>query len=127
MHVHREISVVPQYEFYYINVCCHTSGAAEEANECFSDSAIPRIQQQRLSESCYENLNVGNEDRSVPSSRFTSSGDSSPRQSKQLQANLREPHGTMGSGQSSNSIPNLSQYNTPSPAAAQVNMRTSNI
>jgi len=118
-----EISVVPEND-YYINMYYYTSGATEEANECFSDSAIPRIQQQHLSESCYQNLNVGNEDRSLPSSRFMSSGDSSPRQSKQLHSNnLREPHGTMGLGQSSNSIPHLSQYNTPSPTATQVTVR----
>ncbi|ONK74855.1 uncharacterized protein A4U43_C03F10820 [Asparagus officinalis] len=95
-------------------------GAAEEANECFSDSVVARIYDQHLSELSSQNLYLGSEDRSLPSNRLIASGDSSPRQSKQLPANnLRDPHGITGSGQSSN-IPNLSQYNTPSPTATQL-------
>lgn len=68
---------------------------------------------------------MGNEDRSLPSSRFMGVGDSSPRQPKQVHANnLRDGHGIMGSVQSSNAMPNISQYNTPSPTATQVNLIT---
>lgn len=102
-------------------------GAAEEASECFNDAAAFRVQQQQLSESSSQNLTIGTEFQSLPSSMALGSGDTSPRHSKQLHANntretLSHPHGTvMASGHPTISGPsNLSQYYTP-PAVMQVN------
>ncbi|KAG1326859.1 putative cell division cycle protein 27 [Cocos nucifera] len=101
-------------------------GAAEEASECFNDAAAFRVQQQQLSESSSQNLTIGTEYQSLPSSMALGSGDSSPRHSKQLHANntretLSHPHGTvMVAGHPPISGPsNISQYYTP-PAVTQL-------
>ncbi|XP_038984046.1 cell division cycle protein 27 homolog B isoform X2 [Phoenix dactylifera] len=98
----------------------------EEASEYFNDAAAFRVQQQQLSESSSQNLTIGTEYQSLPSSMALGSGDTSPRHSKQLHANntretLSHPHGTvMAAGHPTISGPsNISQYYTP-PAVAQL-------
>ncbi|KAJ6832678.1 cell division cycle protein 27-like protein B [Iris pallida] len=122
-HFMQALAIDPLLWAAYEELCI--LGSAEEANECFNDSSAARIQQQHFSVSGFQKMDMGNDDQNLPSGRLMNLGDSSPRQSKQPHANnvrevLGNPHCLMGSGQPSNSGPNLSQYNTPSPTATQL-------
>lgn len=98
----------------------------EESNEYFNDVSAQRIQQ-HLSDSSSHNSSTGSEYCSLPPSAAVNSVDSIPRQSKQFLANSTREISTLQQGvvfakvQTTNSgTSNLSQFNTPSPAATQV-------
>ncbi|XP_010913871.1 cell division cycle protein 27 homolog B isoform X1 [Elaeis guineensis] len=123
-HFMQALAIDPLLWAAYEELCI--LGAAEEASECFNDAAAFRVQQQQLSESSSQNLTIGTECQSLPSSMALGSGDTSPRHSKQLHANntretLSHPHGTvMVAGHPPIGGPsNISQYYTP-PAVTQL-------
>lgn len=113
--------------FLHRQLCCIkiSSGAVGGASDYFSDVAASRIQQQYLSESSSHKISIGDEDRSIQSSRVLGLNDSSPKQPKNLHSNsikeISNAHVVMAAGQAANSgSSNLSLYNTPSPVASQV-------
>ncbi|KAJ0989787.1 hypothetical protein J5N97_008143 [Dioscorea zingiberensis] len=123
-HFMQALAIDPLLWAAYEELCI--LGAAEGANECFSDTAASRIQQQYLTESSSQKISIGDEDRSIQSSRILGLNDSSPKQSKQFHPNnIKEinnhPHVVMAAGQAANSgSSNLPLYNTPSPVASQL-------
>ncbi|CAI0425560.1 unnamed protein product [Linum tenue] len=101
-------------------------GAAEEATAIFGEAACLGIQKQYCHHlAVTHNMHVSSEDRTVASTRNSSSEDGSPRQLKHMQGtNLRELSGNchvssagVGSQPSNGGPPSLGFYNTPSPMA----------
>ncbi|CAN1177458.1 Cell division cycle protein 27 homolog B [Linum perenne] len=94
-------------------------GAAEEATAVFGEAAFLCIQKQYSQLMVTQNLHMTNDDRTVVSSRNSSSEDGSPRQLKHMQGpNPRELTGA-GSQPSNGGLPNIGFYSTPSPMAQQ--------
>ncbi|CAN1822192.1 Cell division cycle protein 27 homolog B [Linum perenne] len=103
-------------------------GAAEEATAVFGEAAFLCIQKQYSQLMVTQNLHMTNDDRTVVSSRNSSSEDGSPRQLKHMQGpNPRELTGNYhvtsavgaGSQPSNGGLPNIGFYSTPSPMAQQ--------
>ncbi|CAN1330924.1 Cell division cycle protein 27 homolog B [Linum perenne] len=101
-------------------------GAAEEATAVFGEAAFLCIQKQYSQLMVTQNLHMTNDDRTVVSSRNSSSEDGSPRQLKHMQGpNPRELTGNYhvtsavgaGSQPSNGGLPNIGFYSTPSPMA----------
>ncbi|PKA56562.1 Cell division cycle protein 27 like B [Apostasia shenzhenica] len=121
-HFMQALAIDPLLWAAYEELCM--LGAAEEANECFNDAASLRVQQQLSLETSFQSFDATNEDYNVPSNRIMASQDSSPRQTKQshVSNNVSSyPQGIVPTAvPSTNSIPNMSQYTTPSPPVAQL-------
>ncbi|KAJ8498732.1 hypothetical protein OPV22_009284 [Ensete ventricosum] len=124
-HFMQALAIDPLLWAAYAELCA--LGAVEESNEYFSDVSAQRIQQQHLSDSSSHNSSTGSEYCSLPPTAAVNSVDSIPRQSKQFLANSTREISTLQQGvvfakvQTTNSgTSNLSQYNTPSPAATQL-------
>ncbi|CAN0901493.1 Cell division cycle protein 27 homolog B [Linum grandiflorum] len=102
-------------------------GAAEEATAVFGEAASLCIQKQYSHLIVTQNLQMTNDDRTVVSSRNSSSEDGSPRQLKHMQGpNPRELTGNYhvmsavggtGSQLPNGGPPNIGFYSTPSPMA----------
>lgn len=103
-------------------------GIAEDTDECFSESTALRLQQEHTSTSTLVKSNFANENRVLSSSVSASFGDIIPKQIKQLHANnITEvsgyPHVRPTALHVQNSsTSNVSQFDTPSPAAAQTSI-----
>ena len=98
------------------------SGAASDADECFSDSVAPRAQMLHLPEISSQYPPAGLDDSCTASVRSNTSDDMSPRLLKQLQPNsqrdlIGQSHGGL---HTSNGLSNAPLYSTPSPVTAQV-------
>ncbi|URD76421.1 Tetratricopeptide repeat [Musa troglodytarum] len=124
-HFTQALAIDPLLWAAYEELCA--LGAVEESNEYFNDVSAQRIQQQHLSDSSSHNSSTGSEYCSLPPSAAVNSVDSIPRQSKQFLANSTREISTLQQGvvfakvQTTNSgTSNLSQFNTPSPAATQL-------
>ncbi|XP_039142291.1 cell division cycle protein 27 homolog B isoform X2 [Dioscorea cayenensis subsp. rotundata] len=122
-HFTQALSIDPLLWAAYEELCI--LGAVGGASDYFSDVAASRIQQQYLSESSSHKISIGDEDRSIQSSRVLGLNDSSPKQPKNLHSNsikeISNTHVVMAAGQAANSgSSNLSLYNTPSPVASQL-------
>ncbi|CAI0425557.1 unnamed protein product [Linum tenue] len=96
-------------------------GAAEEATAIFGEAACLGIQKQYCHHlAVTHNMHVSSEDRTVASTRNSSSEDGSPRQLKHMQGtNLRELSGNCHVSSADGGPPSLGFYNTPSPMAQQ--------
>ncbi|CAD5191219.1 unnamed protein product [Musa acuminata subsp. malaccensis] len=123
-HFTQALAIDPLLWAAYEELCA--LGAVEESNEYFNDVSAQRIQQ-HLSDSSSHNSSTGSEYCSLPPSAAVNSVDSIPRQSKQFLANSTREISTLQQGvvfakvQTTNSgTSNLSQFNTPSPAATQL-------
>ncbi|XP_020584818.1 cell division cycle protein 27 homolog B [Phalaenopsis equestris] len=117
-HFMQALAIDPLLWAAYEELC--VLGAAEEANECFSDAIAVRIQPQYFFESSSQSIDGANEDHNLPSSRSVGSQDS-PKQSKQIHAANNMPYYPQGVVTTANCIPsNLPLYNTPSPPVTQL-------
>ncbi|CAN1177457.1 Cell division cycle protein 27 homolog B [Linum perenne] len=95
-------------------------GAAEEATAVFGEAAFLCIQKQYSQLMVTQNLHMTNDDRTVVSSRNSSSEDGSPRQLKHMQGpNPRELTGNYHVTSANGGLPNIGFYSTPSPMAQQ--------
>ncbi|CAN1330923.1 Cell division cycle protein 27 homolog B [Linum perenne] len=95
-------------------------GAAEEATAVFGEAAFLCIQKQYSQLMVTQNLHMTNDDRTVVSSRNSSSEDGSPRQLKHMQGpNPRELTGNYHVTSAVGGLPNIGFYSTPSPMAQQ--------
>lgn len=116
-------------------IFCGISGAAEDANEVFGESAIPRLQQHyfNMDSGCY-NMRTSTDEPSLTCSQISSSDEMSPKLLKQSHGSLVRDtaanlHGAAtGAGhvgqQSTFGSSNTSVFNTPSPVTAQVHVLT---
>ncbi|KAH9323620.1 hypothetical protein KI387_018259, partial [Taxus chinensis] len=127
-HFVQAVSLDPFLWSAYEELCI--LGATEEAAELFGDSAVFRLQQQQMQlELSSQYVASAGDERTLPPSRSSHSGERSPRQAKQLAAsNIVE----LPAGHPSYAVPgnvalhntpfpvNMTAYNTPSPVASQV-------
>ncbi|CAN6463820.1 unnamed protein product [Victoria cruziana] len=128
-HFTQSLSMDPLMWAAYEELCI--LGAAEDANEVFGESAIPRLQQHyfNMDSGCY-NMRTSTDEPSLTCSQISSSDEMSPKLLKQSHGSLVRDtaanlHGAAtGAGhvgqQSTFGSSNTSVFNTPSPVTAQL-------
>ncbi|XP_049931710.1 cell division cycle protein 27 homolog B isoform X2 [Nymphaea colorata] len=128
-HFMQALSMDPLMWAAYEELCI--LGAAEDANEVFGESAIPRLQQHcfNMDSGCC-NLRTGTDEHSLTCNQISSSDEMSPKLLKQSHAShVRDTAGNLHGaaigvahvGQQINfGSTNTSPFNTPSPVSSQL-------